>query len=81
MIAELMDTPDQWRRQAGRIVGDNVCVLPSLVAKAAFVCAPATPFEIKPDAPKIGLGSRNRVFRAATRTSPSGVPARERVGY
>jgi hypothetical protein len=39
MITELTDTLDQLdqcRRRVGHVVGDNVCVSPSLVAKAAF---------------------------------------------
>src|ERR1035438_9306204 len=36
MITELMDMLDHWRRRTGHLVGDNVRVSASLVAKAAF---------------------------------------------
>ena len=40
MITEPTDTRDQWRLRAGQLVGDNVHLWHSLVAKAALF-APA----------------------------------------
>jgi len=52
-LTDMLEQLDQRRGRSGRFVGDNVCVSPSLIAKAAFVCAPAKPFEIELDARKL----------------------------
>jgi hypothetical protein len=43
---DMLDQLDQCRGRTGRLVGDNVHVSPSLVAKAGFVCAPAKPMAV-----------------------------------
>jgi len=55
MIGAITDMLDQWRRRTGHLVGDNVYVSVSLVAKAASIRSSGKIIEIKPDDRKIGF--------------------------
>jgi len=78
MITELTDTLDQLnqcRRRAGHLVGDNVYVSPSLVAKAAFMCATAKPLRSNRMPRK--LASSREIAFSESRKRPSRAQATE----
>ena len=92
MITERTDMPNQLHRRTGQLVADHAHVSPSLVAQAAFVCAPAKPLtsnRMPPNSLRLAESPFRKVVPTAasranpdcTKTGPAVVPAAYVITY